>query len=70
MQALAEQPSAVDALSERLSTEDNPITASHVRQQLLSGAQQGLIRYDIANQSYYYRPLTQTPLEMAQFVPS
>lgn len=67
MQALAAQPSAVDALSERLSTEDNPITASHVRQQLLSGAQQGLIRYDIANQSYYYRPLTQTPLEMAQF---
>lgn len=67
IQALAEQPSAIDALSERLSTQDNPITTSHVRQQLLSGAQQGLIRYDIANQSYHYRPLTQTPLEMAQF---
>ncbi|ERL54614.1 hypothetical protein [Psychrobacter aquaticus] len=67
MQALAEQPSGIDALSERLSTQDNPITTSYVRQQLLSGAQQGLIRYDIANQSYYYRPLTQTPLEMAQF---
>ncbi|MGP9689118.1 hypothetical protein ACT3TH_08155 [Psychrobacter sp. AOP22-C1-C5] len=67
MQALTEQPSGIDTLSKRLSTQDNPITASHVRQQLLSGAQQGLIRYDIANQSYYYRPLTQTPLDMAQF---
>jgi len=68
--ALAEQPSRIDALTERLSvqrTSDHLITTSHVRQQLLSGAQQGLIRYDMANQSYYYRPLTQTPLDMAQF---
>ncbi|MGP5209795.1 hypothetical protein ACTXJ5_03275 [Psychrobacter alimentarius] len=70
IQALAEQPSRIDALTERLSpqhTSDNLMTTSHVRQQLLSGAQQGLIRYDMANQSYYYRPLTQTPLDMAQF---
>ncbi len=68
--ALAEQPSRIDALTERLSaprTSDHLITTSHIRQQLLSGAQQGLIRYDMANQSYYYRPLTQTPLDMAQF---
>lgn len=67
VQALVEQPSRIDALCERLSTPENNLTASHVRQQLLSGAQQGLIRYDMANQSYYYRPLTQTPLDMAQF---
>lgn len=70
IQALAEQPSRIDVLTERLSalrTSDNLLTASYVRQQLLSGAQQGLIRYDMANQSYYYRPLTQTPLDMAQF---
>lgn len=70
VQALAEQPSHINALSKRLSAQslsDGDVTASHVRQQLLSGAQQGLIRYDIANQSYYYRPLTQTPLDMAQF---
>jgi len=67
VQALVEQPSRIDALRERLSTPENNLTASHVRQQLLSGAQQGLIRYDMANQSYYYRPLTQTPLDMAQF---
>lgn len=67
VQALVEQPSRIDALRERLSTPENNLTAPHVRQQLLSGAQQGLIRYDMANQSYYYRPLTQTPLDMAQF---
>ncbi len=70
VQALAEQPSRIDALTERLSaprTSNNLMTISLVRQQLLSGAQQGLIRYDMANQSYYYRPLTQTPLDMAQF---
>ncbi len=67
IQALVEQPSRIDALSQCLSTPENYCTANHVRQQLLSGAQQGLIRYDIANQTYYYRPLTQTPLEMAQF---
>lgn len=67
VQALVEQPSRIDALRERLSTPENNLTAPHVRQLLLSGAQQGLIRYDMANQSYYYRPLTQTPLDMAQF---
>lgn len=70
VQTLAEQPSRIDTLTEHLSaqrTSDNPITASQVRQQLLSGAQQGLIRYDMANQSYHYRPLTQTPLDMSQF---
>ena len=70
VQALAEQPSPIDTLKKRLSAQgasDDDVTASHVRQQLLSSAQQGLIRYDIANQSYYYRPLTQTPLDMAQF---
>ena len=40
---------------------------SQIQQLLLSGTQQGFVRYDIANHRYYYRPLTQTPLDMAQF---
>lgn len=68
IQALAEQPSRIDALTERLSAQaDDKVSTSQVRQWLLSGAQQGLIRYDMANQSYHYRPLTQMPLDMAQF---
>jgi hypothetical protein len=34
---------------------------------LQQACQQGLVIYDIAHQVYRYRPLTQTPLEMAQF---
>jgi hypothetical protein len=68
LQTLADEPSTIHALGERLSAQiDDTVSTSQVRQWLLSGAQQGLVRYDIAKQSYYYRPLTQTPLEMAQF---
>ena len=34
---------------------------------LLTGTQQGFIRFDIANRRYHYRPLTPKPLDMAQF---
>ncbi|MBH0065227.1 hypothetical protein [Psychrobacter sp. SZ93C1] len=65
-------PSTVDALTQQLSTQESesksaPVTQAQVRQWLLAGTQQGFIRYDIAQKSYYYRPLTQTPLDMAQF---
>ena len=65
-------PSTVEALTQQLTTQESesksaPITQAQVRQWLLAGTQQGLIRYDIAQGSYYYRPLTQTPLDMAQF---
>ncbi|WP_201589580.1 hypothetical protein [Psychrobacter fozii] len=65
-------PSTVESLTQQLSTQESelksaPITQAQVRQWLLAGTQQGLIRYDIAQGSYYYRPLTQTPLDMAQF---
>ncbi|MBF2719937.1 hypothetical protein IP510_08595 [Psychrobacter sp. NG254] len=70
--SLTRRPSTVDALTQQLTTQESelktaPITQAQVRQWLLAGTQQGLIRYDIAQGSYYYRPLTQTPLDMAQF---
>ncbi|MBH0095535.1 hypothetical protein I6E61_03950 [Psychrobacter sp. NZS113] len=70
--SLTHRPSTVDALTQQLTTQESelqsaPITEAQVRQWLLAGTQQGLIRYDIAQGSYYYRPLTQTPLDMAQF---
>ncbi|WP_352257599.1 hypothetical protein [Psychrobacter sp. TB55-MNA-CIBAN-0194] len=69
---LTRRPSTVESLTQQLSTQESelksaPITQAQVRQWLLAGTQQGLIRYDIAQGSYYYRPLTQTPLDMAQF---
>lgn len=71
LQRLTEQlmksPSTVKEL---VSQDDSGATANHysqIQQLLLSGTQQGFIRYDIASRRYYYRPLTQTPLDMAQF---
>lgn len=70
LQRLTEQlianPSTVDELvrDKDIATANNH---SQIQQLLLSGTQQGFIRYDIANHRYYYRPLTQTPLDMAQF---
>ncbi|MBI0426454.1 hypothetical protein [Psychrobacter sp. NG27] len=70
--SLTHRPSTVEVLTQQLTTQESelksaPITQAQVRQWLLAGTQQGLIRYDIAQGSYYYRPLTQTPLDMAQF---
>ena len=40
---------------------------AEIRQSLLALAQQGLVRFDLANQTYIYRPLTDTPLNMDDF---
>lgn len=39
---------------------------AELRQDLLTLAQQGLIRYDLYTQRYHYRPLSEQPLDMAQ----
>ncbi len=67
---LTENPSTIEQLVSQNQGADiinAPDHLSHMRHLLLSGTQQGLIRYDIASQRYYYRPLTQTPLDMGQF---
>ena len=72
---LIDSPSTVEDLAGQLnnntdkSTNANKNAADYeqIHQLLLSGTQQGFIRYDIASRRYYYRPLTQTPLDMAQF---
>ncbi|WP_010197456.1 hypothetical protein [Psychrobacter sp. PAMC 21119] len=69
---LTRRPSTVNSLTQQLTTQEPelktaPITQAQVQQWLLSGTQQGLIRYEIATQLYHYRPLTQVPLDMAQF---
>ena len=67
---LENRPSTVDALTSQLAAQkptSQPTTKAQVRQWLLAGTQQGLIRYDVADERYHYRPLTQTPLDMAQF---
>lgn len=38
---------------------------TELRAQLLNLAQQGLVRFDMATQTYRYRPLSDTPLDMA-----
>lgn len=40
---------------------------AHIHQNLLTLAQQGLVRFDIATQQFIYRPLTDTPLNMDDF---
>ncbi|GAF53991.1 hypothetical protein [Psychrobacter sp. JCM 18900] len=71
MTTLANTPSNLEDLVKLLSADTSldPASVSNqqVQQWLLSGTQQGLIRYDVATQLYHYRPLTQAPLEMAQF---
>lgn len=39
---------------------------AELRQDLLTLAQQGLVRYDLYTQRYSYRPLSEQPLDMAQ----
>ncbi|WP_201570934.1 hypothetical protein [Psychrobacter nivimaris] len=71
IKTLENTPSNLEDLIKSLSVDASlksvPVSHSQVQQWLLSGTQQGLIRYDIAQGSYYYRPFTQTPLDMAQF---
>jgi hypothetical protein len=71
IKTLANTPSNLEDLVKSLSADASltsvPVSHSQVQQWLLSGTQQGLIRYDVATQLYHYRPLTQAPLDMAQF---
>jgi len=71
IKTLASTPSTLNDLVKSLSADASlksvSVSHSQVQQWLLSGTQQGLIRYEMATQLYHYRPLTQTPLEMAQF---
>ncbi|WP_227429398.1 hypothetical protein [Psychrobacter sp. I-STPA6b] len=62
LEQLQQQPSSLTDLSK-----DNKTNKTAIRQQLLTASQQGFIRYDMATQTYYYRPLTQTPLDMQAF---
>jgi len=71
IKTLASTPSTLDDLVKSLSADallkSVPVSHSQVQQWLLSGTQQGLIRFEMATQLYHYRPLTQAPLDMAQF---
>ena len=71
LQRLTEQLMAHHSTIDELVSQNKSVATlnnhSQIHQMLLSGTQQGLIRYDIANRRYYYRPLTQMPLDMAQF---
>ncbi|MGO2277474.1 MULTISPECIES: hypothetical protein [unclassified Psychrobacter] len=71
IKTLTSTPSTLDDLVKSLSADallkSVPVSHSQVQQWLLSGTQQGLIRFEMATQLYHYRPLTQVPLEMAQF---
>ena len=64
---LMDSPSTVADLVNKDKTAADTNHRRQIHEQLLSGTQQGFIRYDLANQRYYYRPLTQVPLDMAQF---
>ncbi len=57
-----------EAYSLKQLTQATAIKASDLKALLIQGAQQGLIRYDLAKDRYYYRPLTQTPLDMQTFM--
>ena len=71
IKTLASTPSNLEDLVNTLSADTSlksmAVSYQQAQQWLLSGTQQGLIRYEVAAQLYYYRPLTQAPLEMAQF---
>lgn len=60
--ALQQLPSNLHNLHQQLA-----YPSIELRQLLLQGSQQGLIRYDLAKQVYYYRPLTDKPLDMQEF---
>jgi hypothetical protein len=71
IKTLANTPSTLEDLVKSLSADASltsvPVSRQQIQQWLLSGTQQGLIRYEMATQLYHYRPLTQVPLDMAQF---
>ena len=71
IKTLENTPSTLEDLVKSLSADASltsvPVSHSQVQQWLLSGTQQGLIRYEMAMQLYHYRPLSQVPLDMAQF---
>ena len=71
IKTLANTPSTIEDLVKSLSVDASlksvPVSHSQVQQWLLSGTQQGLIRYEMATQLYHYRPLSQVPLDMVQF---
>ncbi|MEN8626552.1 hypothetical protein [Psychrobacter proteolyticus] len=71
IKTLANTPSTIEDLVKSLSADASltsvPVSRQQIQQWLLSGTQQGLIRYEMARQLYHYRPLAQTPLDMAQF---
>lgn len=60
--ALQNQPSTLKQL-----TSATGIKAGELKTLLIQGGQQGLVRYDLANDCYYYRPLSDTPLDMSAF---
>lgn len=64
IQALQDAPKTLEDLC---AAKDNALSASECHTALITAAQQGLVRYDMPSQRYHYRPLTQTPLDMAQF---
>ncbi|MGP5201897.1 hypothetical protein ACTXKB_03925 [Psychrobacter aquimaris] len=71
IKTLANTPSTLEDLVKSLSADASltsvPVSRQQIQQWLLSGTQQGLVRYEMATQLYHYRPLTQVPLDMAQF---
>ena len=71
IKTLANTPSTLEDLVKSLSADASltsvPVSHQQIQQWLLSGTQQGLVRYEMATQLYHYRPLTQVPLDMAQF---
>ena len=71
IKTLANTPSTLEDLVKSLSADASltsvPVSHQQIQQWLLSGTQQGLVRYEMATQLYHYRPLTQVPLDMSQF---
>lgn len=64
---LMDNPSTIEDLVSQDKKTVDAVDYQKIHHLLLTGTQQGFIRYDIASRRYYYRPLTQTPLDMAQF---
>lgn len=58
--ALQTQPQILAELSKTLSKK-----SAELRPLLIQLAQQGVLRFDVATEQYHYRPLTDTPLNMA-----
>lgn len=63
--ALQTQPQTLAELYQTLGKTPGKKSAE-LRPLLIQLAQQGLLRFDVATQQYLYRPLTDTPLDMAE----